>query len=63
MKLLLQGLKWVGITLGIAILSMIGFFIAAWLSPGDPGRSYLVAGLALLAASMTWRLLTSRSGE
>jgi 4-amino-4-deoxy-L-arabinose transferase-like glycosyltransferase len=58
MNLLLQGLKWVGITIGLAILSLIGFVIAAWLSPGDPGRSYLFAEAGLLGALIVlalWR--------
>lgn len=48
-------LKWVGIAIGLTILSLIGFFIAAWLTPGDPGRSYALFSIALLAATLAWR--------
>ena len=50
-------LKWVGITIGLALLSVIGFVTAAWLSPGNPGRSYSLFAVALLALTLAWRAL------
>lgn len=49
-------LKWIGIVVGIAILSVIGFGFAAYLSPGDPSRSYRIAALVLLGLTLAWRL-------
>jgi hypothetical protein len=49
-------LKWVGIVIGLAVLGVIGFIVAAWLSPGDPGRSYMIAALALATLAVLWRL-------
>ena len=50
-------IKWTGITIGIAILSIIGFVFAAWLSPGDPARSYTIAAVTLAALALIFRIL------
>ena len=50
-------LKWVGIVIALAALTILGFVLAAWLSPGNPLRSYLIFGLALLIVTLSWRLL------
>jgi len=53
-------LKWSGIILGLAVLSLIGFFFAAWLSPGDPGRSYLYGALGFAVLTVLWRVFAPR---
>jgi hypothetical protein len=57
MKLARTLLKWIGITIGLAVLSIAGFLVAAWLSPGDPLRSYVMASSALGIAALSWRLV------
>ena len=52
-----RALKWLLVGIGLTILSVAGFIVAAALSPGDPGRSYLIFGLILLAITLAWRLL------
>lgn len=56
-------LKWTGITIGIAFVSIIGFVVAAWLSPGDPGRSYAVAAISLGVAAVIFRFLFPEGDE
>ncbi|WP_156397138.1 MULTISPECIES: hypothetical protein [unclassified Sphingomonas] len=53
----MSALKWAGLVVGITVLSIAGFIFAAWLSPGDPGRSYLNFALVAAAASLAWRLI------
>jgi hypothetical protein len=60
MKLLETTLKWMGITIGLAILTLVGFVAAVWLSPGNPDRSYLIAALAAATVALVWRLVMSR---
>lgn len=50
-------LKWTGITIGIAVVSIIGFLVAAWLSPGNPGRSYAIAAATLGVLAVIFRTL------
>ena len=50
-------IKWTGITIGIAVLGIIGFAVAAWLSPGDPGRSYAIAAVTLAVLALIFRVL------
>ena len=63
MKLFRTVLKWTGITIALAVLSLIGFLVAAWLSPGDPGRVYLIAALAAGAASLLCGLILRASSR
>lgn len=56
-------LKWVGITIGIAALSIIGVILAAWFSPGNPGRSYLIVGVPIIAAAILWKLFAPRDWQ
>ncbi len=53
-------LKWIGMVIALAALTIAGFLLAAVLSPGDPARSYLIFGTAVLAVTLLWRLLAPR---
>ena len=57
MSLIRTVMKWAGITFGIAILSIIGFVIASWLSPGHPERSYTVAAVTLATVALILRII------
>jgi hypothetical protein len=63
MSILRTIVKWTAITSGIAIVSIIGFVVAAWLSPGDPGRSYAIAGITLAVVAVICRVLFPEAEE
>ena len=52
-----RALKRVLTGLGITIASVALFVLAAALLPGKPDRFYLLLGLALLGATLVFRLL------
>jgi hypothetical protein len=49
--------------IGIAILSIIGFIIASWLSPGNPERSYIIAAVTLAVLAVIFRILVPDDDE
>jgi len=53
-------LRWVAITTEIAAVSIIGLILAEWLSPGNPGRSYLIVGVPIIVLAILWRLFAPR---
>jgi len=51
-----RALKWVLAGIGITIASIVVFVLAAWLFPGDPGRSYMTVCITFLVITLAWRL-------
>ena len=50
-------IKWTAITIGIAIVSVIGLAVALWLSPDDPMRVYAVVAGTLGVSALILRAL------